>query len=107
MKHTPGPWTAHTHHPCLGHDVAHINGLHGCAIAMVHSGAENINPGREHIVTREETIANASLIAAAPDLLAALQEITDLCKREPANPFLADDMDRVARAAIAKATGSE
>ena len=33
-------------------------------------------------------------------LRAALQEITGLCKREPANPFLADKMDRVAIAAL-------
>ena len=33
-------------------------------------------------------------------LRTALREITDLCKREPANPFLADKMDRVAIAAL-------
>jgi hypothetical protein len=33
-------------------------------------------------------------------LRAALQAITDLCKTSPANPFLADDMDRIAYAAL-------
>jgi len=33
-------------------------------------------------------------------LRAALQEITDLCKRSPADPFLADNMDRIARRAL-------
>ena len=33
-------------------------------------------------------------------LRATLQAITDLCKTNPANPFLADMMDRIAIAAL-------
>ena len=33
-------------------------------------------------------------------LRATLQTITDLCKTNPADPFLADNMDRIARAAL-------
>lgn len=35
-------------------------------------------------------------------LRAALQAITDLCKTSPANPFLADDMDRIAISALSE-----
>lgn len=35
-------------------------------------------------------------------MVAALQAITDLCKTEPANPFLADNMDRIASAILAE-----
>lgn len=36
----------------------------------------------------------------AARLRAALTEITELCKTQPANPFLADNMDRVAQSAL-------
>jgi hypothetical protein len=64
-EHSSGPWSLHLHDICLGDDVAHISESHGCAIAMVHSGCENINPGRLHKVTREEAQASAYLFAAA------------------------------------------
>jgi hypothetical protein len=51
----------------------------------------------------DESLANAHLIAAAPDLLAALEAIAEGCS------FPADDVQRAvrdrARAAIAKAKG--
>jgi hypothetical protein len=50
-----------------------------CDLAMKHRDAAEAENGR---------------------LRTALQSITDLCKTSPANPFLADDMDRIARAAI-------
>lgn len=47
------------------------------------------------------------MIAAAPDMLAALKAITDLCKTDPADLFLADKMDRIAIAVIARAEGKQ
>lgn len=94
-QHTPGPWVFHTQ-------------PHG----------DRIEGGRNHSIQNNSGVvilfdppgsetdtfeANARLIAAAPDMLSALKEITDLCKTQPANPFLADNMDRIAITAIAKA----
>jgi hypothetical protein len=73
-KHTPGPWTV---------SGGTIRNLHGHLVADFHS-----------------TDADARLIAAAPELLAALRSIAD---SDPDAPeFIACAM-AVARAAIAKA----
>ena len=63
QKHTPGPWNvAEDQHNDYQHAVAARNGLHvGCAY--------HTDPCR---MTREEK-ANAHLIAAAPELLEALE----------------------------------
>lgn len=63
MSHTPGPWIADQ--PFEGH-VANASGRLVCS-AMGHYD------GEEH--TRKENVANARLIAAAPELLAALKAI--------------------------------
>lgn len=82
-QHTPGPWHAM---PFNGGETiyAHDN----------HRVAECLATGKHG----EKHEANARLIAAAPELLAALQNIL------AANPDLAEVADE-ARAAIAKATG--
>ena len=59
---------------------AHINGAHNCAIAYVGFGTET----ETHYVRGEEAKANARLIAAAPQLLAALQFV--LSQYEEENP---------------------
>jgi hypothetical protein len=81
-KHTPGPWEFFDT-LCIGvmsaqSDVAHCSGYDGNR-------------------SRDEELANARLIAAAPDLLAALEALLSY-----------DDMVEcadMARAAIAKARG--
>jgi hypothetical protein len=90
-QHTPGPWTFFHWSDKTGvtsdnFDVAHCSGL---------------NSSR----TREEEIANARLIAAAPDLLDALQDlfwaVTGFGDFEAQYP----EEYAKARAAIAKARG--
>lgn len=96
MTHTPGPWTVALTltdgRPCIQalgddhcFDVAYVAPMH--------------EAGKDK--TSLEA-ANASLIAAAPDMLAALQTLL-------ADPYLSDPInnDRMAaaRAAIARATG--
>lgn len=56
------------------------------------------------IIKGHNNAANARLIAASPDLLAALQNLVNACEfwEDQNDPALAD-----ARAAIAKATGCE
>lgn len=89
-KHTPGPWTNDV---MVSLTETHEAGLN---IGFLNT----VNPQR-----RAEAQANARLIAAAPELLEALQAITDLydtdegCRSTP--EYIA------ARAAIAKATGGE
>jgi len=58
MGHTPGPWRVNAHDICAGSDaVAGVYGTTGYA--------------------PEEAQANARLIAAAPDLLAALKDVEE------------------------------
>lgn len=75
LTHTPGPW-AHT-------DYGSIKDANNATVAEVLPGGRT---------------ADARLIAAAPDLLAALEEVVSLSDRDHAA------WDR-ARAAIAKAKG--
>lgn len=84
-KHTPGPWES------INGYIFPIKGEKICIMtAMGSKGSE-----------RE---ANARLIAAAPELLEALQSIIEIGKRNTENPKY-DGYYDAARAAIAKATG--
>lgn len=117
MKHTPGPWKTeeHDHRFTIvapwsetlragsSNTFGSYLGAHICEIEYCSS--ENAVP------TRDQAEANARLIAAAPDLLAALKWMTALLN-DPCHD--ADEMDgwkvqckhwtANARAAIAKAT---
>lgn len=63
-KHTPGPWTVHTKVKGLnGIGIHSANGGY-VYVATVHDGFGNGTPPSE---------ANARLIAAAPEVLSALQ----------------------------------
>lgn len=91
VSFTPGPWSAgepNDHSLCVP-----VKDEDGCAIANVW--------GRN-----EEALANAALIAAAPDLYEALAAIAYLrpagdCKNE-----LIVQMERIALAALVKARGT-
>jgi hypothetical protein len=90
--HTPGPWTS------------------GRAIPADDTVSRIVRAGADHIAVvmdldgaAQEAVDNARLIAAAPDLLAALRSIIESsdanCGDSLANAISA------ARAAIARATG--
>lgn len=94
-KHTPGPW--------------HIDPVHALS-GQVWAGARHVasftvpeEPHRPRLETIGETHANAILGAAAPDLLAALQEAVKWAEDAPA-PYRDWPFIKAARAAIAKAT---
>lgn len=93
-QHTPGPWIAYSdplsRNPSL---TCGINGFH--PVAGFHS------PQDCQLATVYDVEANARLIASAPDLLAALEELC--ADKYLADPINADRM-RNARAAIKKAT---
>lgn len=93
--HTPGPWNA-------------VNNDAGTALEIWDDDGQmiaNVQPQDPPAVEH----ANAALIAAAPDLLAALREFTDVW--DSGRSFASIDVDdieamrRRARAAIAKAEG--
>ena len=83
--HTPGPWRIGTP-PTNGEQT--IGTLQGLMVAVVTTG-----------VGFTETQANARLIAAAPELLLAVQELLSLWGSGIDEPCV-----RRAKAAIAKAT---
>ena len=90
-KHTPGPWV-------VWRDYNVINIEHRL-VAACGGSTDSRNQERAH----NENIANARLIAAAPDMLEALQGLLSSDGR-----FVYGTQDRIecARAAIAKATGA-
>lgn len=99
-NHTPGPWTIEKSTRTDHHIIA---GRRWIATASNH----DFHPTQDE---NERTIANARLIAAAPDLLAALVEIVgqenpNRWGYDAAHKALDDDWRAQARAAIAKATG--
>ena len=100
MSHTPGPWFA---------AGKHVRGLASGQIATV--GGDFYDDGRKDadgwtFSPPLDTAANAALISAAPDLLAAArlanQELIDLGQGSSGSPALA-----ALWAAIAKAEGRE
>ena len=86
-QHTPGPWRVTT---------AKVMAENGRAICLIEN--RKLHEGFQ------ESSANACIIAAAPDLLAALR----LCERalEERDAEAEEHAAKAARAAIAKATGN-
>ena len=110
-QHTPGPW--HIEPFFWDEDFTHI----GCLVAVTSPGF-NSKPGEQTFTvgrSKDDQIsvdqkANARLIAAAPDLLAALKMIVAVAETAGWNPVAPDGVTRYlddARAAIAKATPPE
>ena len=97
-KYSPGPWTAKPHR--LMAAVPVIAG-DGQLVATTSSG------GTPDKTRRQTNIENARLIAAAPDLLAALQDVVDAYQKHfDAMPVAWQTYDNIARQAIEKATGN-
>ena len=89
-KHTPGPWNICASTPSLI-EAAHHN-VNDVTIAQAFEPQGS--------ASLPEMWANARVIAAAPDLLAALQEVVEISDRKH------DAWDK-ARAAIARARGEQ
>lgn len=119
QKHTPGPWTLCTHLESAGKDRACGCGYRGVIFGPSHDPAMAIcQPGHDPAAKGEEgtepqryprevELANARLIAASPDLLAALIPFTQRGLFEGWSPEEWNDMLENARAAITKATNTE
>jgi len=93
-KHTPGPWKVRENGGLMKAVEANKDWLvYAC--------------GRDYM-GREELEANARLIAAAPELLEALQEILSTMRKPPSGSGGFHEFDiKAAERAIAKATGSK
>ena len=92
-KHTPGPWAYHnTPTPFI---YVNAGGLPICQIYTSTAHGQSIG----------EQFANARLIAAAPELLEALQRLSAQCTRLSLPGQPETDAEKTARAVIAKATG--
>jgi hypothetical protein len=105
-RHTPGPWSiGDENNACC--DV-----LLGTEHNLTCSMDRRDNNTFAEVISREEMLANAHLIAAAPDLLEACQKLVDWDEREKDHAigfmeriFLCAEAFELMNAAIAKATG--
>ena len=99
-KHTPGPWFVFGNGHCVGGPYLEDPEQPTAGVAMC--GMRLRDP--------EEAAANANLIAAAPDLLAAAEEVYDglVARIQSACPTSVPVFKGIAdlHAAIAKAKGS-
>lgn len=93
-KHTPGPWTSQVGKARENLIVDEI----GFIIASVNQFAESFGDKQDD--------ANAHLIAAAPDLLAALKMLHDVVDEQVDSAVVVVPLG-YARAAIAKAEGNQ
>ncbi len=103
MRHAPGPWTFRrsmwtTTVPGDGFGIY----AYGRARQICGNNQTDPGDGIEPFFTWEEMEANARLIAAAPELLAALEA---MCLNMANDGGEYRDCYKAARAAIAKATG--
>lgn len=88
---TPGPWRIGTHGGSVVSDNLVEHGPNGCDCVEYYGG---------HLIAESISPANAKLVAAAPDMLALLQELIDIEGPQPGHGFWANRVEAV----IAKAT---
>jgi len=93
-KHTMGPWEA-----CAPGDYADFDGK--CSVILGDDMRIAIVQG-----VSDEDLANARLVASAPDLLAALESVVDLLD-SPVNYCETRKIFEHAREVIEKATGGK
>ena len=104
---TPGPWLLRTTPTSAG--LCHIVSAADWRGAFIYG--DGIRKGVDDALQKaQELAANARLIAAAPDLLDALQRIEEYWNQDQNETAMADacwHAINTARAAIAKATGEQ
>ena len=104
---TPGPWLLRTTPTSAG--LCHIVSAADWRGAFIYG--DGIRKGVDDALPKaQELAANARLIAAAPDLLEALQRIEEYWNQDQNETAMADacwHAINTARAAIARATGEQ
>lgn len=96
---TPGPWRVFEHSWCDTSIGAPGTSNAICRLDINHATEESQEADEAQMA------ANARLIAAAPELLEALQRLSAQCERLRMAWQLESDAERTARAVIAKTTG--
>lgn len=101
-KHTPGPWTiANYPQAVVVQTESHKKTAYGASRYAAIGGFDRSDPEQ-----MAEALANARLIAAAPELLAAIQNVMPFLEKSyQAGPVTHPYLVQL-RAAIAKATAS-
>jgi hypothetical protein len=97
LKHTPGPWTTDVHGFIYAAPDSELPDRTNQGASIVVAKVLKHSSGRP--------IANARLISAAPDLLAALQIMVNAANVAEIDPLVMFASIEKARAAISKATG--
>ncbi len=104
-KHTPGPWRQNSDDNAMSEYAV-------CAESFGHGFGSSVavatqRDGRNPI-SRDEAMANARLIAAAPEIFCSLVELVEMFDKHDdcADVEKTSAARNKARAAIAKATGS-
>lgn len=108
-EHTPGPWKivrggGYAYNSIEGSDIIHTNGRDYGVYGSMKSYSERVceNLGDLEL---PGPMANANLIAAAPEILEALRDaVAEINCLTPQAHFMTD-AERKGRAAIAKAEG--
>lgn len=95
MSHTPGPWDT------ISSPV--LTDTHPTRPWRTYVSSKNGSVAASNGETMEEAEANGVLIAAAPDLLWALEQIVNDLPFQ--RDWLAPEVEAAARAAVAKARG--
>ena len=103
-RHTPGPWESVASDPSEGFECYWIRAAKPYGGPF--RGSRVVEIGAVNGPQNSEQSANARLIAAAPDLLAALEDLVGIC-RMGAEKTPARKKYDAALAAIAKATTPE
>jgi hypothetical protein len=98
-KHTEGPWTRKYQERFHHDNSAGIRAANGLYIAAALD--------RNSFDLDDEVEANACLIAAAPDLLAACEASLKVMEEIPGYRDLVRDAESACRAAIARAHGTD
>lgn len=106
MSHTPGPWRTHAwgdtpSSPSVNYEILSCDDT-----ALARIDLEFRDETGDPLVEDDEMAANARLIAAAPDLLAALIRMDEEFGTQNYTKA-ADDAVMMAQAAIKKATGGK
>ena len=114
VKHTPGPWRLKVG----GNFGNSIEGFSGKNFDELDDGFRTIcnyqscEPTGKRVAEDANALANARLIAAAPELLEALQKFIDYEKAmdsrdDVSGMLIYAEFSSMARAALAKATGAQ
>ena len=120
IKHTPGPWGAENALSSDYYNIRYVTGPNCEQVATIHQREELCNVDKNPPMSQDEALANARLIAAAPELLEALKGILNAGSYDDDGDFVlyhnnhTEDCDTsdpeclvAAYKAIAKAEGGE